>query len=62
MRSFARRGRTLRRVGPSVWFIYELLTKRWPYEAETMPELVLKVVTEPPAATESGSGRTSRRR
>jgi serine/threonine-protein kinase len=28
--------------------IYELLTKRWPYEAETMPELVLKVVTEPP--------------
>ncbi|HEY3817433.1 MAG TPA: cytochrome c peroxidase [Polyangiaceae bacterium] len=28
--------------------LFELLTKRWPYEAETMPELVLKVVTEPP--------------
>ncbi len=27
--------------------LYELLTKRWPFEAETMPELVLKVVTEP---------------
>jgi serine/threonine-protein kinase len=28
--------------------LFELLTKRWPYEAETMPELVLKVVTAPP--------------
>jgi serine/threonine-protein kinase len=28
--------------------LFELLTRRWPYEAETMPELVLKVVTEPP--------------
>src|SRR5580700_1115777 len=28
--------------------LFELLTQRWPYEAETMPELCLKVVTEPP--------------
>jgi cytochrome c peroxidase len=28
--------------------LFQLLTNRWPYEAETMPELVLKVVTEPP--------------
>jgi eukaryotic-like serine/threonine-protein kinase len=28
--------------------LFELLTRRWPYEAETMPELCLKVVTEPP--------------
>jgi cytochrome c peroxidase len=28
--------------------LFELLTRRWPYEAESMPELVLKVVTEPP--------------
>jgi hypothetical protein len=28
--------------------LYELLTRRWPFEAESMPELCLKVVTEPP--------------
>jgi cytochrome c peroxidase len=28
--------------------LFQLLTNRWPYEAETMPELVLKVVTEAP--------------
>ena len=28
--------------------LFELLTQRWPYEAETMPELCLKVVTDPP--------------
>jgi serine/threonine-protein kinase len=28
--------------------LFELLTRRWPFEAETMPELCLKVVTEPP--------------
>ncbi|HEY8087689.1 MAG TPA: cytochrome c peroxidase, partial [Polyangiaceae bacterium] len=28
--------------------LFQLLTKRWPYEAETMPELILKVVTDPP--------------
>jgi cytochrome c peroxidase len=28
--------------------LFQLLTKRFPYEAESMPELVLKVVTEPP--------------
>ena len=28
--------------------LFELLTQRWPFEAETMPELCLKVVTEPP--------------
>jgi eukaryotic-like serine/threonine-protein kinase len=27
--------------------LFQLLTDRWPFEAETMPELVLKVVTEP---------------
>ncbi len=30
--------------------LYELLTKRWPFEAESMPELCLKVVSEPPTA------------
>ena len=28
--------------------IFELLTRRWPFEAETMPELCLRVTTEPP--------------
>jgi serine/threonine protein kinase len=28
--------------------LFELLTGRWPFEAETMPELCLKVVTDPP--------------
>jgi len=28
--------------------LFQLLTNRWPFEAESMPELVLKVVTEPP--------------
>jgi serine/threonine-protein kinase len=28
--------------------LFELLTGRWPYEAQTMPELCLKVVSEPP--------------
>jgi serine/threonine-protein kinase len=28
--------------------LFELLTRRWPFEAETMPELCLKVVSEPP--------------
>jgi serine/threonine-protein kinase len=28
--------------------LFELLTQRWPFEAETMPELCLKVVTDPP--------------
>jgi serine/threonine-protein kinase len=28
--------------------LFELLTGRWPFEAETMPELCLKVVSEPP--------------
>ena len=28
--------------------LFELLTHRWPFEAETMPELCLKVVTDPP--------------
>ncbi|HSY25098.1 MAG TPA: serine/threonine-protein kinase [Polyangiaceae bacterium] len=28
--------------------LFELLTRRWPFEAESMPELCLKVVTEPP--------------
>ncbi|HTQ48774.1 MAG TPA: serine/threonine-protein kinase [Polyangiaceae bacterium] len=28
--------------------LYELLTRRWPFEAESMPELCLKVVTDPP--------------
>jgi serine/threonine-protein kinase len=30
--------------------LFQLLTQRWPFEAETMPELCLKVVTEPPIA------------
>jgi serine/threonine-protein kinase len=30
--------------------LFQLLTQRWPFEAETMPELCLKVVTEPPTA------------
>jgi serine/threonine-protein kinase len=28
--------------------LFELLTRRWPFEAENLPELCLKVVTEPP--------------
>ncbi len=28
--------------------LYELLTRRWPFEAQNIPELCLKVVTEPP--------------
>jgi hypothetical protein len=28
--------------------LFELLTRRWPFEAETMPELCLKVVSDPP--------------
>jgi eukaryotic-like serine/threonine-protein kinase len=28
--------------------LFELLTRRWPFEAQNMPELCLKVVTEPP--------------
>jgi serine/threonine-protein kinase len=33
--------------------LYELLTRRWPFEAESMPELCLKVVSDPPTpATE----------
>ncbi len=28
--------------------LFELLTRRWPFEADTMPELCLKVVSEPP--------------
>jgi len=28
--------------------LFELLTRRWPFEAETMPELCLRVTTEPP--------------
>jgi serine/threonine-protein kinase len=30
--------------------LFELLTGRWPFEAETMPELCLKVVSEPPVS------------
>ncbi len=30
--------------------LFELLTQRWPFEAETMPELCLKVVGDPPLA------------
>src|ERR1700722_8772202 len=30
--------------------LFQLLTNRFPFEAETMPELCLKVVTEPPMA------------
>src|SRR5579859_2222425 len=28
--------------------LFQLLTRRWPFEAETMPELCLKVVSDPP--------------
>ena len=28
--------------------LFELLTQRWPYEADSLPELCLKVVTDPP--------------
>jgi serine/threonine-protein kinase len=28
--------------------LFQMLTRRWPFEAETMPELCLKVVTDPP--------------
>jgi eukaryotic-like serine/threonine-protein kinase len=46
--------RSSRDVDPraDVWalgvVLFQLLTQRWPFEAETMPELCLKVVTEPP--------------
>jgi serine/threonine protein kinase len=30
--------------------LFQLLTQRWPFEADTMPELCLKVVTEPPTS------------
>ncbi len=46
--------RSSRDVDPraDVWalgvVLFQLLTHRWPFEAETMPELCLKVVTEPP--------------
>ncbi len=46
--------RSSRDVDPraDVWalgvVLFQLLTNRWPFEAETMPELCLKVVTEPP--------------
>ncbi len=33
--------------------LFELLTKRWPFEAESMPELCLKVVSDPPVAIAS---------
>jgi serine/threonine-protein kinase len=39
-------------VRADVWalgvVLFQLLTRRFPFEAETMPELCLKVVTEPP--------------
>jgi len=33
--------------------LFELLTRRWPYEAESMPELCLKVVSDPPLSLAS---------
>jgi len=36
--------------------LYELLTRRWPFEAESMPELCLKVVGDPPVAITSIRG------
>jgi serine/threonine-protein kinase len=33
--------------------LFELLTGRWPFEAETMPELCLKVVSDPPLSLET---------
>jgi serine/threonine-protein kinase len=36
--------------------LYELLTKRWPFEAESMPELCLKVVGDAPIAITSIRG------
>jgi serine/threonine-protein kinase len=33
--------------------LFELLTRRWPFEAQNMPELCLKVVTEPPQSIAS---------
>ncbi len=30
--------------------LFQMLTDRWPFEADTMPELCLRVVTEPPLA------------
>jgi serine/threonine-protein kinase len=46
--------RSSRDVNPAadVWalgvVLFQMLTTQWPFEAETMPELCLKVVTEPP--------------
>jgi eukaryotic-like serine/threonine-protein kinase len=46
--------RSARSVGPrtDVWALgvvmFELLSQRWPFEAETMPELCLRVVTDAP--------------
>jgi len=36
--------------------LFELLTRRWPFEAESMPELCLKVVGDPPIAITSIRG------
>jgi serine/threonine-protein kinase len=33
--------------------LFEILTKRWPFEAETIPELCLKVVSDPPVSLAS---------
>jgi len=46
--------RSSRQVDPrsDVWalgvVLYELLTRRWPFEAESLPDLCLKVVHDPP--------------
>ncbi|HEX3771569.1 MAG TPA: protein kinase [Polyangiaceae bacterium] len=48
--------RSSRDVDPraDVWamgvVLFQLLTQRWPFEADTMPELCLRVVTEPPTS------------
>jgi serine/threonine protein kinase len=33
--------------------LFQMLTDRWPFEADTMPELCLRVVTEPPLSLSS---------